>query len=388
MNLIKNICIGLCTVSLASCGGGTETSEQQKEDKVLIFTKDITIVDTNATYQTKSLLYNLRQVSKKGVMFGHDDALVYGIGWKYDDIPGNCDIKNICGDFPAVFNWDMGHLEVDSTMNLDSVDFDLYREQIVRAYNMGGVNTISWHLRNPVTEGNSWDVTDSTVVASIIEGGSHHELYKTWLKKLAIYFKSLKTEDGTLVPIIFRPYHEHNGSWFWWGEDFCSPEEYVSLWKMTVTYLRDTMDVHNVLYTYSPDKIWAKEDYTKKYPGKEWVDILGIDIYDQPEYNINYFEILPRALGWLREIATQEDKVYALTETGRKNAVDTTWWADRMFPIVKESGVAYLVIWRNHPSEYWAPYPGHFAVDNFVKFYNDSASLFLNDIPNMYTVEE
>lgn len=53
------------------------------------------------------------------------------------------------------------------------------------------------------------------------------------------------------VPVLFRPWHEHTGSWFWWGEKLCTPEEYKALWHMTVDILRSD-GVDNALYAYSP----------------------------------------------------------------------------------------------------------------------------------------
>lgn len=375
-NSLFMIAVAIATIS---CSNNTKNNS---EKTVPIYT-----VDSNATYETKSLLYNLRETSKKGVMFGHDDALVYGIGWEYKDKPGNCDVYNVVNDYPAVFNWDLGYLEVDSVQNLDSVDFTLYREQIIRAHKMGGVNTISWHARNPVTDGIAWD-TAGNVVARILPGGDTYPRYRTWLEKIGVFMNSLVDETGKPIPVIFRPYHEHTGSWFWWGEALCSDEEYVALWRSTVSFLRDTMNVHNLLYAYSPNLYWSKDEYMKKYPGDEWVDILGCDVYDLPQYNLVFAENLPRCLNILKEVATEKNKVYALTETGRSEIPEANWWTEAMFKHVKNSGVAYLVVWRNrHMTHYYAPYPGQISADDFVKFYNDSASLFLKDIPNMYSVE-
>lgn len=73
----------------------------------------------------------------------------------------------------------------------------------------------------------------------IIPGASHHENYKAILRTIADPAKSTKGNDGNLVPMIFRPYHEFDGDWFW-GRSHCSVDEFKTLWKFTVTYLKDS----------------------------------------------------------------------------------------------------------------------------------------------------
>ena len=111
------------------------------------------------------------------------------------------------------------------------------------------------------------------------ETGANHAQFRLWLDRLAGFFVGLKSADGTCVPVLFRPFHEHTGSGFWWGEAQCTPDEYKALWRFTVEYLRDVKGVHNLLYVYSPDLYRDAEHYTERYPGDEWVDVLGLDAY-------------------------------------------------------------------------------------------------------------
>ena len=135
-------------------------------------------VDMHATKETINLYNNLGKLADKGIMFGHQDALAYGVKWKY--VPGKSDVKELVGDYPAVYGWELGNLEHDSLTNLDSVPFDKMKGFIREAYERGGVNTISWHNDNPVNLESSWDTTHGGV-ASILPGGTRHEMYKTWL---------------------------------------------------------------------------------------------------------------------------------------------------------------------------------------------------------------
>ena len=78
-----------------------------------------------------------------------------------------------------------------------------------------------------MTGGTAWDVADTTVVASVLPGGSEFEKFQTWMKRVGDFLLTLKTKDGQPVPIIFRPWHENNGSWFWWGQKLCSDNEFL-----------------------------------------------------------------------------------------------------------------------------------------------------------------
>lgn len=96
-------------------------------------------------------------VNDSAVMFGHQDDLAYGIGWKY--VKNASDVHSTVGEYPSVFGWDLGHIELDSSKKLDGVPFDKMRYFIKKAYKMGAISTISWHLDNPVSGGSSWDTT-------------------------------------------------------------------------------------------------------------------------------------------------------------------------------------------------------------------------------------
>ena len=217
--------------------------------------------DKKATKETIALYNNLKKLLNKGIMFGHQDDLAYGVGWKYQ--AGRSDIRDVTGDYPAIYGWELGHLEIDSPVNLDSVPFKTMKQLIKQGYERGGVITISWHLNNPLTGKTAWNPEVGTV-ASILPGGSKHEFFKTWLDKVAVFMNDLKGNHGEFIPVIFRPYHELNGNWFWWGGKNCTPDEFKKLWTFTVSYLRDEKKLHHLLYAYNTDRYASKEDYLQK----------------------------------------------------------------------------------------------------------------------------
>ena len=201
------------------------------------------------TVQTENLLKNLKKIHQTGFMFGHHDDPLYGIKWEGD--AGRSDVKSVCGDYPAVMSFDLGHIELGNKESLDKISFDKIRTEMINQYKRGGMVSVSWHLDNPLTGGDSWDVKTPGAVTAILPGGSKHELFLTWLDRIAAFFNQLKTDEGEKVPVLFRPWHEHTGSWFWWGKNLCTPDQYKQLWQLTRSRLVEKK-VDNLLYAYSP----------------------------------------------------------------------------------------------------------------------------------------
>lgn len=340
----------------------------------------IRVADVEATNSTKLLYHNIRKFSEKGIAFGHEDATAYGIGWKHEDNPSiiRSDIKEMTGSFPAVHGYDIGHLELGRSHNLDTVSFDLMRDHIQELYERGAIITMSWHLDNPVTNGSSWDKTPAA--HAILKNGEHREKYELWIERLADFFNSLKDREGNLIPVVFRPYHEMNGSWFWWGGDNISPEDYKQLWKETFRLLQQN-NVHSLLYAYSPNTVSSEEEFAEYYPGDQYVDILGVDIYNHSG-NEAFTTDVQRNLEIIRKRANAADKPFALTETGNNNfGEDPHWWTQTLYPGIKGSGAAWVLLWRNaRPSHYFASYPGEISEEDFKEFADLEEILFLKEV--------
>jgi Glycosyl hydrolase family 26 len=339
--------------------------------------------DKIATKETINLYRNLKKLTGKGFMFGHQDDLAYGVNWKY--INGNSDIKEVTGDYPAVYGWELGHLELDSMVNLDTVPFNKIKEFIREGYERGGVITISWHFTNALTGKSAWDAVPGTV-AAILPGAAKHDLYKSWLDKLAVFLLSLKGKNGEFIPVIFRPFHELNGSWFWWGKNNCTPEELKQLYRFTVAYLRDTKNVHHLLYAFNTDRFSSKEEYLERFPGDEWVDIIGFDMYQRGKDNTNFIREMDKSLSTLEGIAMEKNKIPALTEFGYNEVPDSTWWTGTLLKAIGDHKIAYALGWRNAGKsaagryEYYVPFKGQASAQDFTEFYKSSRTLFQKDV--------
>lgn len=335
--------------------------------------------DKKATPETIILYQNMLKLQHKGMMFGHQDALAYGTSWYAEE--GRSDVKDVCGDFPAIIGWELGHLELGDSYSLDSVFFEKIRKGIIDANKMGGINTISWHFRNALTGGSAWDVSSKKVVASILPGGEKHELYLQYLDKLAVFMLNIKDDQGKYVPVLFRPFHEHTGSWFWWGKNLCSVDDYKALWRFTVNYLRDTKNIHHLLYSYSTDRFNTKEEYLERYPGDDLIDLVGFDLYDRSD---DYPEVLGKCAKLVSEIAAEKGKIGAVTEAGGPISKNTEWWTKTLLESLRPYDLSYVLVWRNPfnqaPDVAFGPYKTCPSEQDFIKFYKDSKTFFLKDI--------
>lgn len=337
--------------------------------------------DKQSSKATATLYQTMFSRIEKGIMIGHQDDLVYGHAW---NVEGVSDVKQSCGDFPAVFGWELGDLELGNQVSLDAVSFDNIRNQVKWVNSQGGVNSFSWHCNNHLTNGNAWDISSDQVVKSILPGGEKNEVFVKSLERLADFFNSLKTDDGEAIPIIFRPWHEYTGSWFWWGQKLCTKDEYIALWKYTVAELK-ARGVHNVLYAYSSaSRFKNAEEYLERYPGDEIVDIIGFDEY---QGGINgkesYIKSIESGMNIIIPIATERKKIPILAETGCESVPDSLWWTGTLLPAIKDFPIAYVLMWRNahdKPNHFYMVHPEHPSLADFKEFYTDPKTLFLNDL--------
>ena len=108
----------------------------------------ISLVDQDATRKTKALYAQLKNISKTNILFGHQDALAYGVHWK-NWHKRRSDVHDVCGKHPALVGWELSKLGKFSH-NIDTVDFQHMKGWIKEVYRMGGINEISWHMDKAV----------------------------------------------------------------------------------------------------------------------------------------------------------------------------------------------------------------------------------------------
>ncbi len=343
------------------------------------------LIDPKATKETTALYKNLCLLSEKNVLFGHQDDLAYGVTRPMSSKKGThsmSDIKDLVNDYPAVYGWDLGYIEKNSPKNIDGIPFDKMRHYIKEGYQRGAVITLSWHFDNPLTGGSTWDTTQRAV-AAILPGGVKHELFKTWLDRAAAFMHTLKGSNGEAIPLLFRPFHELNGDWFWWGKNKATVDEFKSIWKFTVNYLRNEKGLHNLIIVYNTNSFADEAEFLEKYPGDDMADVLSFDKYQFTNNSKEFITSTRKELTTLVRIAKAKNKLAAFAETGYEAVPDPQWWTKTLYPTIKDIPISYVLVWRNAgymPSmkkmHYYAPYKGQISAPDFKKFYQIPAILF------------
>lgn len=324
------------------------------------------------------LISRLDTLRNHGIMYGHQDDPFYGITWDWEK--DRSDTRELTGDYPAVMGFDLGGIEMGDAKNLDSVPFNWIREEIIGQYYRGGIITLSWHPRNPRTGGNAWDVSDTTVVRNILPGGEQHEKFCGWMNAITTFLQSLVDEQGNAVPVIMRPWHEYNGSWFWWGQKLCSDEEYKNLWYM----FQDTINAklnNNIVWSCSPNLQggWTEEQFLKRWPGDDRIDIVGEDCYQWGTEEA-FIAGTTSDVRFLSDFANRHGLLFAITECGMQNSPVADWWSRVFIPCIAGSKACYFLPWRNYSKEHFGASKDASTADDFKQLAASDSILLLKDI--------
>ena len=331
--------------------------------------------DKGATRETRWLFSSMQRLVGAGVMLGHHDDLAYGVGWKFD--PNRSDVKSVTGNYPSVYGWDLARIEHDSIHDINGVPFELQQKLVKQVYERGGLKPFCWHMDNPANGKTAWDTTQQTI-KELITGGSHHDDYVRNLDKAAKYLSNLKGPQGEAIPILYRPFHELTGSWFWWCKNTSSAEDFKALWRFTIDYLRNTKKLHNLLIVYSVADFNSEADFMDRYPGDDYVDFIGFDNYCTTNIT-QYQKNLDMRLALLDVIAAKHHKLACLAETGYEGIPEADWWTKILLPTLSKYKTSYVLLWRNaNMHHFFAPYPGQPSADDFKRFSNSNETMFQN----------
>jgi mannan endo-1,4-beta-mannosidase len=404
---IKKILFGITTCTIVFCSCKKNEAIIEPVTPVLpvtpvpvLATVKTWLVDKNATDETASLFYNLKQIAKSNILFGHQDDTKRGVTnavtqWANEQqFTGvstvQSDVKTITGAYPAVYGHDFIHMTNFATGNWFDYEKSIARTLTIEAYNRGGINTYCWHYANPVSKGGFY-WSDSPVIAvnQVLPGGTANETFKASLKIVADYAQTLIGADGKLIPIIFRPFHEMDGNWFWWGNGHCTAGEYIAMYRYMVKYLRDDLGIRNFLYAWSPDRNFnSQSQYLNYYPGDDYVDLVGTDNYEDMKANVSP-EVAASKFKIVSDYAKAHNKLAALTETGLQNLSKVDWFTGQLLKSLKNQNIefAYALLWANTKDAYWTPYAGHPAASDFMSFKNDGYVLFADKMPSVYQIK-
>jgi len=400
---LKIAFLSLFVLAFINCSSDKEADNEITVDPPVqgdaLTTQNVTnyMVDANATKETIALFYNLKNLAKTKVAIGQQDAF----NGFYQDAAGDSDIKKNTGFDPAILGSDF--MFITDKNNNNQADNWFYQQEIKitndvkAAYAKGMINTFSWHLREPNNEDSFYaaDMTSeqkTTAFKSILPGGANHEWYKKKLDKVASVVSNLKGANEELIPIIFRPFHEFDGSWFWWGANFCTADEYKTAYQFTVDYLKNTKGVHNILYAFSPDNSYTTEtNYLSRFPGDKYVDILAMDNYgDFDNQGSAGAAKANLKLKIISDLAKTKVKIAALSETGFRvtstNTPVTDWFSNYLYSALTSNSIeiSYVMFWNNNTDGYYVPNGAVSNAADFKTFTSKPKSALVNLLPKMY----
>ena len=137
-------------------------------------------------------------------------------------------------------------------------------------------------------------------------------------------------------------------------------------------------------------KYITEEEYLERYPGNDFVDMVGVDNYgDFGRYGQYHLDEGFLKLKIINDFAVKAKKLAAFTETGLESIPDTVWWTQKLLKTItrEKLQLCYVLVWRNDsksPTHYYAPFPGHISEKDFIRFYNDPYTLFETDLKRIY----
>ena len=249
----------------------------------------VTLSDKNALSETKALYSYLKGLSSSDqVLFGHQNdthkTVRSGVESDTKDITGS--ISGIVGiDSLSLTGTEIGETDVNKAITKSA-------EISKAAAKDGAIITLSAHMPNMSNskikatpdaarpyDFSKCDFSESKDLSNncseeVLPGGKYNERYTAYLDIIADYAKQLGD-----IPVLFRPLHECDGGWFWWGSATTDKETYKALYRYTEDYLT-SKGVHNFIYVYSPGGPVEEEKYLSRYPGDDYVDVLGFDYYN------------------------------------------------------------------------------------------------------------
>lgn len=322
------------------------------------------LVNRNATANTKKLYSFLKDSYGKYVITGQQcDGGINGNEFKA--------IKNLTGDYPALLGLDM----MDYTPSRTAFGASSSAvEKAIEFANKGGIVTFCWHWNAPTEYLNStanssdgwWGgfYTQSSKfdIAKVMNGqdAKGKKLLDRDIKEIA---KQLKRLEKAGVPVIWRPLHEASGGWFWWGAK--GSDAYKKLWKYLYNELTNTYGCNNLIWVYNGQSAdW--------YPGDEYVDIVGEDIYPGNHVYDPQVSRFKQAINY-----GSKTKITALTENGCIFDIDSAVSINALWCWFMTWGGEFTVNGSNYSEKYTEK-------SVIQKMYASKHSLTLGSLPKIY----
>lgn len=322
------------------------------------------LVNKNSTANTKKLYSFLKDSYGKYVITGQQcDGGINGNEFKA--------IKNLTGDYPALLGLDMMSYTPSRTAFGESPSAV---EKAIEFANKGGIVTFCWHWNAPTEYLNStanspdgwwggfYTKSSKFDIAKVMNGqdAKGKKLLDRDIKEIA---KQLKRLEKAGVPVIWRPLHEASGGWFWWGAK--GSDAYKKLWKYLYKELTNTYGCNNLIWVYNGQSAdW--------YPGDEYVDIVGEDIYPGNHVYDPQVSRFKQAINY-----GSKTKITALTENGCIFDIDSAVSINALW--------CWFMTWGGEFAVNGSNYSENYTEKSVIKkMYSSKYALTLDDLPDIY----
>ena len=222
----------------------------------------------NASPEVQSLMAYFADIYGKHILSGQQE------GWRGTNALGFelTHITNTTGRLPAVLGLDLAGVTRTEGSPGRRWRHAAAEHAIDWYVNRHGVVTLCWHWAAPLGERAIYAKdTQFDLKRALADGTEEHAAV---LRDLDAVAAELKLLQDARVPVLWRPLHEANGRWFWWGGH--GPEPCKRLWRLMFDRFTGQHRLNNLIWVFSPG---ASTDLADWYPGDEYVDIIGQDHY-------------------------------------------------------------------------------------------------------------
>ncbi|MCD7764232.1 MAG: beta-mannosidase [Lachnospiraceae bacterium] len=262
-----------------------------------IYDVSATLVNENATDNAKRLMSYLADNYGSSILSGqYSEDGQYGKEFTV--------VYRETGKYPAILGLDFieyppSRAENGSTSN--ATDY------AIQFWENGGIVTFCWHWNAPskYLTGewyNGFYVEGTNIDLAAIMNGEDEEGYQLLLEDIAAIAEQLQILQDAGVPVLWRPLHEASGGWFWWGAS--GAEAYKQLYILLYDQLTNVYGLNNLIW------LWNGQD-ADWYPGDEYVDIIGEDIYPGEHVYTSQVDTYLQAVNY-----TSPAKIVVLSENG------------------------------------------------------------------------
>lgn len=345
----------MTAASSAACGNGTDGNPADSGTSLQTVTEFLdaeeisealkaeikpVLSNPNASEEAKVLYEYIFETYHNGIISGQQESTWMGSeNYEFDYI------YEKTGKYPAIRGLDY--------MN---DDFDGVNRRAEEWYKKGGIVTICWHCGSDFSH--SWDECMKTEIAdwdkALTEGTAEYDALIAGMDKGAEALAKLRDKN---IPVLWRPFHELDGGWFWWGKG--GADNFVKLWRIMYDRYTNYWKLDNLIWVlgYSGNG----RNYDKWYPGDEYVDIVGADSYNDGSNAELYKKV---------DEAVIKNVPICFHECGRIPTVKQ----------LKDDGAEWVWFMTWHTEHI----TDHNNTDDLKEIYNDDYVITLDELPELY----